>query len=216
MKKYIGLVLFAVTLLCANQVFAYTINDAVGDQIGEPTFDIYGINITNNGSNLTFDIYDNFPQKGVTVGAWYAFPGDLALDTTGKFKFDYGVALTDHDGLTAGTIYSNAKWHISNDYDPSPGSYIYNKDQIVTLKSGDFFGKGTVEWIPQNGAPYYDIHITVPEVNGYLPDFKHTYYASANCANDFVGAPEPVSTILFVTGGTVLLMRRIRKKGAKK
>ena len=213
------LCVFAIGILVlsfAASTSAYTINDAVGDQIGTPLYDIYGINISQGGGNLTFDIFTNFPQGGETVGAWKTTPGDLALDTTGLYKFDYGVALTDHDGLTAGTVYNNATWHLSNDYDPSPGGYIYGKDHIVTLKSGDAVGTATFQWIQQPGSPDYDIHITMADVNGYLPDFQHTYYASANCANDFVGAPEPVASILFVTGGTVLLVRRMRKKGLKK
>ena len=216
MKRLLSLAVSIFVLSFAASASAYTINDPVGDQIGERQFDIYGINISQTGSNLTFDIYENYPQSGLTVGAWPTFAGDLALSTTGDTlgsNFNYGVALTNHDGLTAGTIYSNAQWHISNDYDPSPGSYIYNQNKIVTLKSGDVVGTATFQWLTQKpGSPDYDVQITIP--NGDLFNFKGVYYASANCANDYTvgAAPEPISTVLFITGGSVLLIRRMRKK----
>ncbi|MFA5147921.1 MAG: hypothetical protein WC491_02185 [Candidatus Omnitrophota bacterium] len=205
--------LFAVVgiMLVASSAFSYTINDNVNDQIGVSTFDIYGIDITNSGGNLVFDIYTNYPQSGLPVGSWNTFSGDLALSVTDSYDWSYGIALTDHDGLTAGTLYSNAQWYKSNDYEPASGGYTYNKNMMVTLSSGSVFGVGSVAWQSITGSPDYKITVSVPYVEGYTPDFMHTYMASATCANDFVGAPEPVSTILFIAGGTVLLARRMRK-----
>ena len=215
MKRLVTLAVSIFALSLSVSALAYDINDPVGDQIGERTFDIYGINISSAGGNLTFDIFSNYPQSGDTVGGWATFPGDLALSTTGNTVgsvFDYGVALTTHDGVTAGKLYDNAQWNLSNHYDPSPGSYYYGKDHIVTLNSGVFVENATFQWITQPGSPDYDLRISIPGAS--LPDFKGVYYASATCANDFTvgAAPEPISTVLFITGGTVLLVRRLTKK----
>lgn len=203
-------------MMFAAPAFAYTINDAVPDRIGNWKFEIYGINISSNDTNSFFDIYTNYPiHQTFTVGTWTTFTGDLALSTTNNYDWSYGVAFTDHDGFTKGTIYNNATWHISNDYEPI-GNYHYNENHIVTLKSGSVFGTGSVVWqaIDTLGAPNgpdYKVTVTIPKLDGYTPDFQHTYWASATCANDFIGAPEPVSTILFLTGGSLLVVRRLRK-----
>lgn len=202
-------------LLVSASAFSYDINDNANDRIGDWKFELYGIDISTSGDNLVYDIYTNYNINNTfTVGTWNTFTGDLALSVTDGYDWSYGVALSDHDGLTKGTIYSNAAWNISNDYAPS--GYIYNEDQIVTLKSGSVFGQALISFnqINMPGAPTgpdYKITITIPQLDGYVPDFHHTYFASATCANDFVGAPEPVSTALFVLGGSVLLVRRMRK-----
>jgi len=215
MKK----VLFAVMglLVLAAPVYSYDINDDIGDRIGDWKFEVYGIDVSSSGGNTVYDIYTNYNINNTfTVGTWKTFTGDLALSVTDGYDWSYGIALSDHDGLTKGTIYSNAAWHISNEYEPLSGGYTYNEDQMVTLKSGTVFGQALISLNQINtpGAPNgpdYKISITIPQLSGYVPDFHHTYFASATCANDFVGAPEPVSTALFVLGGSVLLARRMRK-----
>jgi hypothetical protein len=217
MKKIILLVIGV--MLVSAPVFSYDINDAVGDRLGQWKFEVYGIDVSTSGTNLVYDIFTNYPiNSTVTVGTWKTFTGDLALSVTDNYDWSYGVALTDHDGLAKGTVYSNAAWHISNEYEPiNDGyNYTYNENQIVTLRSGSVFGVGsvtssTIDTLGAPNGPDYKITVTIPNLSGYVPDFKHTYWASATCANDFVGAPEPVSTVLFITGGSVLLIRRMRK-----
>ena len=217
MRKLFVFALGVLFLSLASLASAYTINDAVGDRIGGWKFEIYGIDISNDGTNSFFDIYTNYPiHQTFTVGTWKTFAGDLALSTTDDYDWSYGVAFTDHDGFTKGTIYNNATWNISNDYEPAGGNYIYNENHFVTLKNGSVFGPGSVTWtqIDTLGAPNgpdYKVTVTIPKLDGYTPDFQHTHWASATCANDFVGAPEPVASILFLTGGSVLLARRLRR-----
>jgi len=223
MRRLIKLAVCLFALSFAASSYAYTIDDQTNnvwpgsgdpeayDRVGDWKFEIYGIDITPSSGVLNFDLYTNYPQGGFTVGAWDTFSGDLALSTNNNGIFDYGVALTNHDGLTAGALYKNVSWNKSNDYAPG-GGYIYHQNKIVTIDTGTWVENGSVQWLTNNdGGPDYQIHIVVPTLNGYVPDFDHTYYAVATCANDFVGAPEPVSTILFITGGSVLLVRRMRK-----
>jgi len=214
MKRLIAVL---VVMMFAAPAFAYTINDPVPDRIGNWKFEIYGIDISSNDTNSFFDIYTNYPiHQTFTVGTWKTFTGDLALSVTDNYDWSYGVAFTDHDGFTKGTIYNNATWNISNNYEPAGGNYIYNENHIVTLKDGDVLGTGSVIWqqidtLGKPNGPDYKVTVTIPKLDGYMPDFQHTYWASATCANDFIGAPEPVSTILFLTGGSVLAVRRLRK-----
>lgn len=212
MKNLAKAVILSASILTAACASSYTINDAVPDRIGDWKFEIYGIDISQNETALFFDIFTNYPKEGFQVGSWMTYPGDLALDTTGGCNFNYGVSLTSHGDIVAGTLYKNVNWSISNDFAPS-GGYIYNEDKIVWIKSGEVVDSASVRWVSLTpGGPDYKIEISIPKIEGYVPDFNHTFYASATCANDFVGAPEPVSTALFLLGGVTLAVRRLRKQ----
>jgi len=220
MKKAIYLAMGL--LLVSASAFSYDINDDLGDQIGVSTFDIHGIDYSISSSAISFDIYENYPQTGLPVGGWNTFSGDLFIDLTGDYVWDVGVPLTGHDGLNAGSLYSLSGWNTSNDYAPA-GGYIYNKNIPVTIIPDEFLLAGTVTWntfgTGIGDSPLYKVSINIPVLADLPFDIdeipvlnqQHVLFASATCANDFVGAPEPVSTVLFIAGGSVLLVRRMRR-----
>ena len=213
MNKKLTLVLIGLMALCVfgmSNTYAYTIADPVGDQIGVRAFDLYGMNISHAANTITFDIFSNYPKAGLTVGSWNTFAGDLALDLNGDHVYEYGVAFTAHDGLTAGGVYAVNNWNISNNYAPS--GYTYNQNQIVTI--------GTV-----SGAYKELANLTWTDIAGDSPDFKwsvtlngsdfglsklegqnfNIFYSVATCSNDnmsgsYTVTPEPATMSLLGLG----------------
>lgn len=80
--------------------YSYTSDDAPGgwvDVIG-PTnqFQVHGINITDIGGDISFELFTNFNNDGLySVGGSTAYLADLAIDTdlTDPLTFDYGARL---------------------------------------------------------------------------------------------------------------------------
>ncbi len=220
MKKMILFISFFVIVLLSSQTgFSYTINDTVGDRIGNWAFEIYGIDVLKTETNLAISLYTNYPQSGYTVGSWATFVGDLAIDANHDGIYEYGFALTDHNGLSAGQLYNVSEWYTSNFYSPSSG-YIYNKDKIVTIKSGTYVGEATSwGWGALSGGPDYkiDINLATALFSG-LGEEIGLYWAAATCANDYVEGtapiPEPATMLLFGSGliGIAALLRKKVKK----
>lgn len=205
MRKYI---VFAGILICCLFLpmgsSAYTINDPTNDQIGDATrtFETFGIDLLNLNDPLgmIINIYTNYPEAGKTVGAWNTKPADLALDLNMDGSYETGIALTNHDGLMQGGIYSVSSWFLSNHFAPASG-YSYNKNQIVQIEAGTLLQSGAVAWMVLGTAnPNYYI-----QINPGIADSSFSiFWGTATCANDViqgsVNVPEPATFILFGLG----------------
>jgi hypothetical protein len=222
MKK----LLFAAVFFCVvsltglvENAFCYVLTDSPNDSIGYPIYELYRMEINQSGSDLTFDIFTNYPGSQRVDSRWTTFAADLALDVNLDGLYEYGVAFSDHDGLSKGSLYAvntalNASndilngWYYSNHYDPTvhhsypyPGAgYIYNENMIVTMAgvNGAALGSSELTWdrISNSTYPYYKASITL-DSDDFLPSgFNgniNVYYGGATCANDYVRGSVPLS-----------------------
>jgi hypothetical protein len=148
------------------------------------------------------------------VGSWDTLPGDLALSVDGNKTYEFGVALTAHDNLAAGSLYNIATWDLSNKYAVS--GYTYNQDQIVRIGTvSSLVSGGSVTWTGAGSNPNYDIVVEIPlAALGTIVGGVNIHYATATCANDYVEGTAPVpepATMLLLGSGLVGLVG-FRKK----
>ena len=203
------------SMVLVGVAFGYTINDLVGDKIGGIGFEAYGIDVNlSNPSQITFSLFTNYPQGGITVGSWATFSGDLAIDLPGGTSYEYGIALTNHNGIIAGNLYNVSNWNLSNFYAPS--GYGYNQNQIVTIGAGTDIGDAAVSWSSIGSNPIYRIDVTIAK-NLIPADIIGLHWPVATCANDYVdgptSVPEPATMLLFGSGliGLAGIGRKFKK-----
>ncbi|HOW42813.1 MAG TPA: PEP-CTERM sorting domain-containing protein [Candidatus Omnitrophota bacterium] len=221
MKKSILAMIMLGVVLTAGSAFAYTFNDATHDSVGYPNFELFGMNINQSGSSLTFDIFTNYSGQQ-TVGSWTTYAADLGIDVDGNAStLEYGVAFRNNGSLTSGELYrvntaynstlSNGwgtyadvlnGWYTSDHFAPyhhSGVGYIYNENlpvSIAQILGGSPLAYGTVAWsTPQSAMPWNRASVTL-DVSAIFSDAAYTgnlnvFYAGATCANDYVSGKVP-------------------------
>ena len=111
-------------------------------------------------------------------------------------------------------MYAVGTYKISNDFDPSPGSYLYNpnvKVMIDSLDSNYGFSPmpgGSISYIgPSESMPYWQYSIN-PNIYEDDPNGSFSFlWGTATCANDVItgqvpvtGVPEPTTMLLLGLG----------------
>ncbi len=176
-KMTILLVVMAMVLAGAFSAQAYTINDAVPDSIGYPTYETYGINVINftpgtNSWNIGFQLFTNFPVGGDTVNGtppWTTTLADLFItENYHGVDYEWVIPLVSHNGFTAGTLYAVGSALTSTDvYNANGGgAYTYNPNVNVLINTvGSNYGNtsiggGSVVAIgPSDTMPYWQYNI---------------------------------------------------------
>lgn len=229
MLTFLAVLALGAVILMPGMAMAYTINDAVGDSIGYPEYESYGINVLNftpghNSGNISFQFFTNFPHDGITVDSggfsWKTIPADLFI--TAKYgdgsTYNFAIPLVGHDSFAAGNLYEVSSVKTSDDLDPSHGSaYSYNHGVAVQIATGSDFGiaPGSVVWntLPSPGMPDFQVNLGS---NFYENDSSAIWclsWGTATCANDVVQGCVPIpGALLLLGGGLVRLAGYARRK----
>lgn len=210
MKKIL-LVLGAVAMVCflASGALAYTINDPSNDAIGT-AFESYGIDIFNYFTGpITFSLYTDYPQAGITVSGWATTPADLFIrETYYGNQYLWAIPLVSRAGFDAGTMYAVGTYKISDEFEPSGGGYSYNHNipvQIATVGNNygyTSFGGGSVNWFDLAPGSHPDWRVDIVTGGLYQDDPNGKYsllWGTATCANDVV-VPIPGAVWLMGSG----------------
>lgn len=159
--------------------------------------------------DITFKIYTNYPQSGISP----AGVGVLALDLDHNGTFEKGVIMA---GPNAGNVYNVAGWVYSTQTVFANGSYYYGGkfDQAnpqlipVAIETGGGTGQvGTVTWtdVPGDSPAAYlvTLYLSGFNIGGEYNNFNWNW-SPATCGNADIGGhanvPLPPSVLLLGSG----------------
>ena len=188
-------------------------------------WDIKKVDITWTGADLKMQIFTNYPQAGLEG----AGQGDIVLGLGGTFN--YGIAMTTHDGFQAGHIYAVTGWQTPDDIWGGT-NYIYggrygsDSDpqmpySLIETVSEDL-GVATIQYLAGGGGSIsnYLLEVLFPDnfnADGSWNDFIFQV-KSGTCANEIlVGEatrPVPLPSSAYLLGSALvglLVLGRRRK-----
>jgi hypothetical protein len=209
-------------------------NPATCDVVGDANlFDIQKVvaNINGPGSTSTFNIFTNYNNGATGLGAFTIAGstlniGDLLITVNGSIK--YGIALTAHDSLAAGSLYQVASTYTSNDkMEPTANGYRQNVDVWIKTISGSALSAGSVNVSPGGaGNAQLNIQLSFLTPTGFFNDLSNTWgiqFSSATCANDVITGsttgteplnPVPESGTLAMLGAGLIALHYLRLRTA--
>ena len=210
----------------SNGVY-YWVEDAVGvDSNGhsgyvEPgyggqTYDVEALYLAFDDQYVYGAVVTGFPVNG--TGTNY-LPGDLAFNFGGDGTYEYGVAVTDHDGFVHGQLYKASDWK-GVKYTQDPNDFSSSKPWA--LKSGSDAGAISFSYDEAYGRTVIEVAIQKLLFSGIdwsVPQdiVMHWTMQCGNDAGNVSGTapvPEP-GTILLVGTGLLGLALGSRKKRSK-
>lgn len=202
MKRKWGVVLavLALAMFWSFSAQAYTINDAVPDSIGYPTFETYGMNVLNftpgtYSGNIGFQLFTNFSGVDTVNGSppWTTTLADLFItENYHGVDYNWAIPLVNRTGFTAGNLYAVGSALTSTDvYNANGGgNYTYNPNVNVLINAvGNNYGftsigGGSVTATgPSTTMPYWQYNITT----GFYEDDP-----SATCPSSGARQPAPM------------------------
>jgi hypothetical protein len=227
----------------------YSTCDVVGNEM---LYDIQRASVSFTASAATISIYMNtgaVPFSGpLTLGAFEdggvtLIPGDIFFYSPSETtNLQFGIALTNHDGFTAGGLYSigGGVGTETAEIALQDGSDYYRRDETVLMAGkGSPDSAGTVT-VTTNGdgvhKAQYDVTVTVPMTSGLLSLVSNGQvgflFSAADCGNDVIqGAvntgysglaltpaavttvPEPGPEMMVLTGLALLVVGgQLRKR----
>jgi hypothetical protein len=179
-----------------------------GDVLGSLSkFDIDLLTFSKvTSEEVQIDILFNYNEGDTSLSSFnigYGVPtlnvGDLMISVDGALK--YGVALSNHDGLIAGTLYEitsgQTAWSVIHYQTPSSSSYRPSEYVWIDPNGATAIGATTMTTAAVSGDEVV-VHLSFKPTTAFLSDLSDgvgVLFAAATCGNDILRGNVQVSTV---------------------